>query len=351
MARIIAATLAGAVVYYVWGMLTWIVIPLHGPTVRPLPSEQSITEVLRSQNVSTGVYSAPFPADPSSMSDPNSAFMKDHAAGPIYSIFLHQEGAAPMAPSVLIGGFVIDLLAAALAVCLLLGIGPCGSNYWCRVGFVAGLGIFVAIVGHVSYWNWMYFAFDYTMAFVIDVTVGWTLAGLAIAALVRPLPQSSMEKKSNTGPVETLPTPKPESQATIAGKQAGPKKSDRNDAITLLATLQREARFIDIVKEPLAEYSDAQVGAAARDVLRDCGVVLDRLFKIQPILSEEDGAAVGIPADSTASKIRLTGNVREDASGGVLVHHGWEAQQCELPTWSGPKEASLVVAQAEVEVK
>ena len=57
-----------------------------------------------------------------------------------------------------------------------------------------------------------------------------------------------------------------------ASAPAKPKPPARNDAITLLATLQREARFVDIVMEPLADYSDAQVGAATRDVLRDCGI-------------------------------------------------------------------------------
>ncbi|MEM8733793.1 MAG: DUF2760 domain-containing protein, partial [Planctomycetota bacterium] len=125
----------------------------------------------------------------------------------------------------------------------------------------------------------------------------------------------------------------------------------RSDAVTLLATLQREARFIDIVKEPLGDYSDEQVGAAARDVLRDCGSVLDRLFKIEPVVNQEDGSQVEIPSDASAAKLRLTGNATEDAKSGTLVHHGWQAQQCEIPKWTGSKEQALVVAQAEVEVQ
>ena len=75
-------------------------------------------------------------------------------------------------------------------------------------------------------------------------------------------------------------------QADYASPPAKPEPPVRNDAIGLLAALQREARFIDIVKEPLGDYSDAQVGAAARDVLRDCGAVLDRLFKLEPIVDK-----------------------------------------------------------------
>lgn len=343
MARYALATVAGALIYYVWGMLAWTVLPIHGPTVQAFPNEQEVIESFRGQNLESGVYIAPFDDGSSA---PDSAFNKNHNAGPILTVYLRKEGAQPMAPSMLLGGLVIALLAAAVAVCLLSSLGSCGNSYWCRVGFVAGLGLFVAIVGHLSYWNWMYYPLGYTVAFVIDVLVGWTLAGLAIAALVKPSSAGTVSE-----PIEIAKTPAAEVQPKPAPtpKPAEPKKPVRNDAVSLLATLQREARFVDIVKEPLGEYSDAQVGAAARDVLRDCGAVLDRLFKIEPILNEEDGATVEIPSD--AAKIRLTGNASEEAKSGELVHHGWEVKQCELPSWTGSKELAQVVAQAEVEIK
>lgn len=131
-----------------------------------------------------------------------------------------------------------------------------------------------------------------------------------------------------------------------------PKQTARNDAVTLLAALQREARFVDIVKEPLNDYSDAQIGAAARDVLRDCATVLDRLFGLHPIAEQEDGTHVETPPKFDSGRYRLTGNVAgEPPFSGTLVHHGWEAARCELPTWSGSDEAALVVAPVEVEVK
>ncbi|MFN7627817.1 MAG: DUF2760 domain-containing protein, partial [Pirellula sp.] len=39
----------------------------------------------------------------------------------------------------------------------------------------------------------------------------------------------------------------------------------RNDAITLLAVLQRDARLLDLVHESLDDYSDEQIGGAARN--------------------------------------------------------------------------------------
>lgn len=132
---------------------------------------------------------------------------------------------------------------------------------------------------------------------------------------------------------------------------AAKKAPRRNDALTLLATLQREARFIDMVREPLGQYSDAQVGAAAREVLRDCGRVLDRLFALEPLVAQEEGSPIEVPADFDAGRFRLSGNVSGTPPfRGRLVHHGWLATRCELPTWSGSQAAQMVVAPQEVEV-
>jgi hypothetical protein len=134
-------------------------------------------------------------------------------------------------------------------------------------------------------------------------------------------------------------------------REPRPARPARSDAIMLLAALQREARFVDLVCEPLDQYSDAQIGAAARDVLRDCGQVLERMFQLQPVLSAEEGSTVTVPAGFDAGCYRLSGQVEgQPPYQGRLAHHGWKAATCKLPQWSGSAEASLVVAPAEVEV-
>ncbi|MCC6126061.1 MAG: DUF2760 domain-containing protein [Pirellulales bacterium] len=130
-----------------------------------------------------------------------------------------------------------------------------------------------------------------------------------------------------------------------------PKAPPRSDAITLLATLQREARFLDFLMEPLAGYADAQVGAVARDVHRDCGAVVKRLFEPKPAVSQEEGGTVEVSAGFDAGRYRLTGNVTgRPPYRGRLVHPGWEAAKCELPTWTGVKDSARVIAPAEVEL-
>ncbi|MFW6169741.1 MAG: DUF2760 domain-containing protein [Planctomycetota bacterium] len=141
-----------------------------------------------------------------------------------------------------------------------------------------------------------------------------------------------------------------QSAAGRAGVREAAEKG-RSEALTLLATLQREARLVDMVKEPLANYSDAQVGAAARDVLRDCGQVMDRLFGLTPLVEQEEGSEIEVPPGYDAARVRLSGNVSGSPPfRGRLVHHGWRATKCEVPEWTGSDESQSVVAPEEVEV-
>ena len=125
----------------------------------------------------------------------------------------------------------------------------------------------------------------------------------------------------------------------------------RSDAISLLAALQREARLLDIVNESLEDYTDSQVGAAARDVLRDTGKIIERMFGLTPLTEAEDGSQLETPASFDPAEFRLTGNVAGEAPfRGVVAHHGWKATRCEVPKWSGKKSAAMIVAPVELEI-
>lgn len=141
------------------------------------------------------------------------------------------------------------------------------------------------------------------------------------------------------------------SEAARAPKPPATKPAARSDALNLLAALQREGRLVDFLMEPLDGYTDAQIGAAVRDVHRDCAQVLERFFALRPAASETEGASVEVPAGFDPGRYRLLGQVSgQGPFRGRLVHPGWEASRCELPTWTGAAAAARVIAPIEVEV-
>lgn len=161
------------------------------------------------------------------------------------------------------------------------------------------------------------------------------LAGRALPTVItggETLPKQDVSPKPLSRP-ETPPAPK------------------RSEALTLLAALQREARLIDLVQEPLGEYSDEQIGAAARNVLRDSAGVLQRFFALKRVSSQSEGETAEVPASYDPARYRLVGNVSGNGPHrGHLTHAGWEATMVNLPAWTGSQASALVVAPAEVEV-
>lgn len=150
-------------------------------------------------------------------------------------------------------------------------------------------------------------------------------------------------------------TAKPELKApekTVPRQEPVKKAPERSDAVNLLAALQREARLVDFLKEPIGAYSDAQIGAAVRDVHRDCGTLLERVFALRPVTEGAEGAEVAVPQGAEATRFRLVGNVSgQPPFRGKLCHHGWQATKIELPEWTGNEATSRVIAPAEVELK
>lgn len=162
------------------------------------------------------------------------------------------------------------------------------------------------------------------------------------------------EKVGKLAAGEPLEEPKPAPKPVEITKPVQPAVpiARRSEAITLLAVLQRDARLVDFLQEPIDAYSDAQIGAAVRGIHKDSAAVLERLFSLKVLREENEGATVQVTGGFDSAKIRLSGNVA--GSGpyrGTLAHPGWVATKCELPEWTGRDDAALVVAPAEVEVK
>ena len=147
-------------------------------------------------------------------------------------------------------------------------------------------------------------------------------------------------------PTEPVPTPEPAPapEATRLPTDAG----DR--AVQLLALFQRDGRLIDFISEDIAPYSDAQVGAAARNVHESCRQVLERYVTLEPIIDAEEGQLVTVPQEMDPATTKLIGNVTGTPPfQGMLRHRGWQATQVQLPPLAEGVGRS-VVAPAEVEI-
>jgi hypothetical protein len=143
-------------------------------------------------------------------------------------------------------------------------------------------------------------------------------------------------------PPEPPPVP-PEKLADVAGARS-------DGALALLSLLQREGRLVDFLKQEIASFPDADVGAAARVVHDGCRRALASHIEVTRVRSEPEGSAVTVPAGFDAAAIKLTGNLSGAAPyKGTLRHSGWRADKVRLPE-RAPGHDATVVFPAEVEL-
>jgi len=133
-----------------------------------------------------------------------------------------------------------------------------------------------------------------------------------------------------------------------------PVEADEGDdyarAIQMLGLLQKDGRLIDFLQEDIADYDDAQIGAAVRNIHRDCKNVLDEHLSLEAVMPNEEDEKVTVEPGFDPSTVRLIGNVTgEPPFSGVLRHHGWRAKDTKLPDLPESGDQT-VIAPAEVEL-
>ncbi len=128
------------------------------------------------------------------------------------------------------------------------------------------------------------------------------------------------------------------------------KESTPDAALQLLGLLQKEARFIDFIKEDIAAFSDADIGVVARVVHEGCTKVLNEHFSLAPVRGEQEGSRITLQPGFDASQVRLTGNIVGKAPfTGALIHKGWQVTSIRLPKLTQGYDATIIAA-AEVDL-
>jgi uncharacterized membrane protein YeaQ/YmgE (transglycosylase-associated protein family) len=183
MKKTITGGIVGGIILFVWGAIAWTVLPLHKPSTHSMANEDAVISALRASGGEKGMYF--LPAMPEGAGPEHDAWMQKFKQGPLAMINYNPVGADPMMPGQFIAGLIINLIAGFLAAWFLSRSTAEGSSYLSRVIFCGMLGIFASFSSHLLAWNWLYFPLDYTTAMVADTVIGWLLAGLGIAAIVK----------------------------------------------------------------------------------------------------------------------------------------------------------------------
>jgi len=190
MARTLLAAVLGGVILVIWGMLAWMVLPLHNDTMQNLPNEEAVVAALQS-TPQQGVYI--FPGMPKDATDKAAmdAYMARYARGPMGFVVYDPKGGDPMMVSNMIVGLLISILAALVATWVYQRSTAFTGTLIQRLSFFGMLGLFLALATYFTNWNWMGYPLSYTTSMALDTIIAWLLAGLGIMLIVKP-PKSTV---------------------------------------------------------------------------------------------------------------------------------------------------------------
>jgi len=189
MGRRLLAAIAGGIVVFIWSAVSHMALGLGSAGIRTLPNEERMAQAIRGVVTEPGLYFFPG-MDPSRKMTPEEerAWTERYRRGPSGLMVVQPGGRDPMEPTQFVVELLADILAAGVAAFLLAGL---GGPLLARAGAVGLLGVFEWADLSVSYWNWYKFPTLYTGAALVEQVVGWTLAGLVMALMLRPRPATT----------------------------------------------------------------------------------------------------------------------------------------------------------------
>jgi len=186
--RIILAGVLGGIALFLWESVAHMALPLGDTGVKTLGNEDAVRASLK-QNISeAGFYFFPaggmapgLTAEQRRAAEEKaeqqwrtemSGIMVVHPRG--RDVTLGRQLTIQAITDILVGLVAAALLAQALWL-----------PYWGRVAFVGLLGLIPFLATELPYWNWYGFPTDYTFAQLTIHVIGFLVAGLVIAAVLK----------------------------------------------------------------------------------------------------------------------------------------------------------------------
>jgi len=166
------SALAGGAVGWIWGAISWAVLPWHHATFLSFRDDDEAARWFLANCPRSGVFGLPAVANPGA-----DARMK---SGPVATAIIQRDGFGSV-PAALVCGFVIYSLSALVVAWLLTQ--TAGLSYWQKAAFSGGVGLAAGCICRMPDWNWHGYSTSFTAVCVADHAIGGFLVGLAIAAL------------------------------------------------------------------------------------------------------------------------------------------------------------------------
>ncbi len=180
--RVLLSGIVGGILIFGWGYVVHAILPFGRMGLSEVPDEAKWQATLDGAIDQPGLYFFPW-AKAKPTKEELAAWAEKWKAGPSGLLVLQAKGKDPTDKRTLgieAGSNILFALIASWILTL------AAATYAARVAIVTMLGILSWLAVDVSLWNWYGFPTDYLLGQLADHAGGALIAGLAMAAIMRP---------------------------------------------------------------------------------------------------------------------------------------------------------------------
>jgi hypothetical protein len=178
--KLIIATLLGSLTMFIWGGFSHVALFI-GIGFTSLPNEAEVKEVLKTNITREGLYFFPGKDVKSTTKEQKVVSEDSFGIGPVGILGYRPIGGNPFSAGKLITQFLGNVLSVLIAVQVASLI---RAGYWKRVLTVTHVGLLACSAVSSIYWNWYAFPTSFFIAQILDMVIGFFLAGLVICSVL-----------------------------------------------------------------------------------------------------------------------------------------------------------------------
>jgi hypothetical protein len=176
---------AGGLIVFIWGLFSWMVFPWHQTSLKKFTNESEVATVISENAPTAGMYVLPntFAYNDKTSQEHMTQGMTMMEKGPFMFASIRPNGMGKMSLGPFILSLFIQIIGAFIVTWMLMK--TKGLIFRKQVGFVTLFGLGVGILTQIPDWNWWGFSCVYVLTNLADLVIGWFLAGLAIAKIIK----------------------------------------------------------------------------------------------------------------------------------------------------------------------
>jgi hypothetical protein len=188
MLKILLGGVVAGIVIFFWGFLSHMLLPLGEMGLQSIRNEDGLSAAMKKDVPEPGLYFVPGRDMSKSQSQEEmAAHAAKIASGPYGFMVIYPNGRDVSLSKRLPIELGTNVVCALLTAILVSQLRP---GFMVRVACVTLVAILGSVMILVPYWNWYGYPTDFTLAQIAENTLGWLLAGLVLAAIVRPSPKA-----------------------------------------------------------------------------------------------------------------------------------------------------------------